>query len=123
MARGMRRAAISPFAPRLPPSGQLTVKSTLCYPPYMRRTSLRQSGIDRIPPPSCLGQATCQAVSGFLKAMLLSSALVGLLSAESADAKRKPVQRHEPDLRIVAVTASPEPYSPGTGSLGLAAEG
>ena len=54
--------------------------------------------------------------------MLLSSALVGVLSAESVDAKRKPVQRHEPDLRIVAVTASPEPYSPGTGSLDLAVE-
>ncbi|MGH7228672.1 MAG: hypothetical protein ACREIH_05590 [Nitrospiraceae bacterium] len=54
--------------------------------------------------------------------MLLGSALVGLLSAESADAKRKPVQRPEPDLRIVAVTASPEPYSPGTGSLELAVE-
>lgn len=54
--------------------------------------------------------------------MLLSGALVGVLSAESADAKRKPVQRHEPDLRIVAVTASPEPYSPGSGSLDLAVE-
>jgi len=54
--------------------------------------------------------------------MLLGSALVGLLSAETADAKRKPVQRPEPDLRIVAVTASPEPYSPGTGSLDLAVE-
>ncbi len=57
-----------------------------------------------------------------MNAMLLGSALVGLLSAESADAKRKPVQRPEPDLRIVAVTASPEPFSPGTGSLDLAVE-
>jgi len=54
--------------------------------------------------------------------MLLGSALLGLLSAETADAKRKPVQRPEPDLRIVTVTATPEPYSPGTGSLDLAVE-
>ena len=89
----------------------------LCYPPYMRRTSLRLIGIDKTPPPP-----PWQAVSGFLKAMLVSSALVGVFSAEAADAKRKPVQRPEPDLRIVAVTASPEPFSPGTGSLDLAVE-
>jgi len=89
----------------------------------MRRTSLRLIGIDRTTPLSSrLRLASCQAVSGFMNAMLLGSALVGLLSAESADAKRKPVQRPEPDLRIVAVTASPEPFSPGTGSLDLAVE-
>jgi len=88
----------------------------------MRHTSLRLIGIDKTPPRSSPRLAPCQAASGFLKAVLLGSALVGLLSAESADAKRKPVHRPEPDLRIVAVTASPEPYSPGTGSLDLAVE-
>lgn len=89
----------------------------LCYPTYMRRTSLRLIGMDKTAPPP-----SYHAVSGFLKAMLVSSVLMGVLSAEAADAKRRPVQRPEPDLRIVAVTASPEPFSPGTGSLDLAVE-
>ena len=102
---------------------RLTVKRALCYAPCMHHTRFCLIGNDKTPaPPPYLRPASCRAVSGFLKAMLLGSALVGLLSAESADAKRKPVQRHEPDLRIVAVTASPEPYSPGTGSLDLAVE-
>lgn len=88
----------------------------------MGHTGLRLIGIDRIPAPPRLRLAPCQAVPGFLKAILLGSALVGALSAESADAKRKPVQRPEPELRITAVTASPAPYSPGTGSLDLVIE-
>ena len=90
--------------------------------PYMRHSGLRPIGIDKITQPPRIRLAPCQAVSGLLKVMLLSSALVGALSPESADAKRKPVPRPEPELRIIAVTASPEPYSPGTGPLDLAIE-
>ena len=54
---------------------------------------------------------------------LLACATVGvLLHPDVADAKRKPVQADPPDLRIVAVTVAPGPYSPGEGSLDFTVE-
>lgn len=56
-------------------------------------------------------------------AALLACAAVGaLLHPDVAGAKRKPVQADPPDLRIVAVTVAPRPYSPGEGSLDLTVE-
>ncbi|MBM4124740.1 MAG: hypothetical protein FJ246_07290 [Nitrospira sp.] len=59
----------------------------------------------------------------WLGASALGSLLLCLLlSATEAEAKRKPVQHVQPDLRILSVTASPESYSPQDGSLDFAIE-
>lgn len=47
---------------------------------------------------------------------------VVLLQPDVVRAKRKPMQADPPDLRIVAVTISPEPYAPGEGSLDFTVE-
>jgi hypothetical protein len=56
-------------------------------------------------------------------AALLGSLLLGFLaSADSIEAKRKPIQRPEPELRIMSVVPSSEPYSPQSGSLQFSIE-
>ena len=56
-------------------------------------------------------------------AALLAAAMLGvLLQADAAEAKRKAPSRPEPDLHIVSVTASQEPYFPGRGTLDLSIE-
>jgi hypothetical protein len=54
---------------------------------------------------------------------LLGGLLLGFLSsADSVEAKRKPVSRPEPELRIISVVPSSEPYSPQSGSLQFSIE-
>lgn len=56
-------------------------------------------------------------------ALAVAMILAGATNHEvSAATKRKPAYRAEPDLRIVSVSASPEPYAAGFGSLDLAIE-
>lgn len=57
-----------------------------------------------------------------LVALVAGGLLTVLLQATVAEAKRKPAPQVEPDLRIVAVTVTPVPYSPSAGSLDLAIE-
>jgi hypothetical protein len=55
-------------------------------------------------------------------ALLVGLLLVSPFQTGHADAKRKPVRVIPPELRIVTVSASPNPYSPGTGDLHFAIE-
>lgn len=57
-----------------------------------------------------------------LATVLMALCLNVTLDPNGADARRKPIQRVEPDLRIISVTASPEPYEPGSGPLTLVIE-
>lgn len=73
----------------------------------------------RLKPTSSTSQSTA---SRFMVVLLGSVAVGVLLHADVSHAKRKQVQGDQPDLRIVTVTASPEPYSPGAGSLDFTIE-
>lgn len=69
------------------------------------------------------GHPTRSAARRWVAAALLATAMLGaLLQTDAAEAKRKAPYRPEPDLRIVAVTASPVPYFRGRGTLDLAIE-
>lgn len=63
-----------------------------------------------------------QAIPRMLAAVLGGAMLLVLLQAGVAEAKRKPEPKTPPDLRIISVTASPESYSPGNGTLEFAIE-
>jgi hypothetical protein len=70
-----------------------------------------------------LGPIILRYAARTVPCLLAGCAAVGvLLHPDVADAKRKPVQADPPDLRIVAVTVAPGPYSPGEGSLDFTVE-
>ena len=58
----------------------------------------------------------------WLDTLLMALFLSLALDTDWADARRKPVQRTEPDLRIISVTTSPASYSPGSGPVELSIE-
>jgi len=83
----------------------LTAASAVCYPLPVLSSTIHRFATRAIP---CL---------------LVVCAVAGVLwQPDAADARRKPVQADQPDLRIVAVTIAPAPYSPGEGSLGFTVE-
>lgn len=120
---------------------RLTARSAVCYPlaafsaafgrqrhtpiPCMFVLTRTRYAIKSPPTTGCLKPAssTSRPTASRLMVVLLGSVAVGvLLHTDVAHAKRKQVQGDQPDLRIVAVTASPEPYSPGAGSLNFTIE-
>lgn len=90
----------------------ITMSSTRHVPMPLPRPQRPRSTTSQGAPPA-----------GWLAATTLGSLLLCLLvSVDTADAKRKPVQRSQPDLRILSITASPEFYTPQAGSLDFAIE-
>lgn len=68
--------------------------------------------------PSRVESLTAWLAATFVGGLLLLTPFPG----DPAEAKRKPVQRTQPELRIVSVTASPESYVPQDGSLDFTIE-
>lgn len=70
-----------------------------------------------------LGAIIPRHAARVISCLLAGCAVAGVfLPLDVAPAKRKPFQAEPPDLRIVAVTISPDPYSPGEGSLDFTVE-
>jgi hypothetical protein len=74
---------------------------------------------DRARPDTCARRCSVHLVLAVALAGLI---LGGLVPADSAEAKRKAGPRVEPELRILSVVPSSQPYSPQSGSLEFSIE-